>query len=327
MKILVTGSDGLLGSHIVRELLADGYEVKTMVFPGSDSKTLEGLPIERSIGNICNPDDLRQAVEGCEAIIHAAASVKVWPTRSQDIWEVNLKGTQNVVDIVLEKKLKRLVYVSSANTFQHGSKSKPGTENGPFDGYQYRLDYIDSKHEAQEFVLKMVREKGLPAILVNPTYMFGEYDSKPGSGKLLLAVYKGSLPGFPPGGKNFVYAKDVARACVNALSKGRVGECYIAGHENLTYKELFNLIEQTIGGKPPMLGIPALFIRLYGYVGTLMGLLFRRAPEVNHAMAKVSCHGQYYSPQKAVAELNMPQTPLKEAIKATFNWLKANHYC
>ena len=326
-KVLVTGPDGLLGSHLVRALLADGYAVKALVLPGSTSQTLEGLPVERYICDILNIHDVRQAMSDCTMVIHAAASTKVWPTRSRSVWEVNLQGTKNVVDAAVEKQVQRFVYVSSASSFQHGSKDDPGTETQPFNGFQYHLDYIDSKYQAQEYVLQATRERGLPGVVVNPTFMFGEYDSQPSSGKMILAVYKGELPGYPPGGKNFVYAKDVARACVNAITKGRIGECYIAGNTNLSYQELFQKIALIIGGKPPRIKFPDWTLRAYGYVGTLMGLLFRRPPTINHATAKISCDGQYYSPLKAVTELGMPQTPIEEAIRSAFNWLKANHYC
>ncbi len=326
MKVLITGPDGLLGSHIVRELLADGYAVRALVLPGSSSRTLEGLPIERFTGDIRNAEDVRKALVGCDIIIHAAASTSVWPTRSQKIWEVNLRGTQNVVNAALEKRVKRFIYVSSASSYRHGSKFQPGTEDQPYGGSHYRLDYIDSKYKAHEWVLKAVREKGLPAVLVSPTFMFGEYDSQPSSGKLIIAIYKGKVPGYTAGGKNFVYAKDVARACVNAITRGRVGECYIAGHKKMTNGELFEKIATIVGGKPPRLKLPNAIMRAYGYVGTAIGTLSRRPPTLNHATAKVSCDGQYYSSQKAVSELGMPQTPIEEAIRSAFNWLKTNHY-
>jgi dihydroflavonol-4-reductase len=327
MKVLVTGSDGLLGSHIVRELLSDGYTVRALVLPNSSSKTLDGLDVERIRGNICNPDDIITAIRGCDMVIHAAASTKVWPTRSSDIWHTNLIGTQNVVEAALENNIQRLVYVSTASAFHSGSKENPGTENDPFDGYRYRLDYIDSKYAAHEYVLQATRERGLPAILINPTFMFGEYDSLPSSGKMIVAVYRGGLPGYTNGGKNFVYAKDVARACVNALKMGRIGECYIAGNQNLSYREVFQIMAKVMGVKAPKLKLPQALIMAYGYLGTFFGKLLHLIPNISHATARVSCDGQYYSPKKAVEELKMPQTPLEKAILNAFNWLKKYHYC
>lgn len=327
MKVLVTGSDGLLGSHLVRELLSDGYTVKALVLPNSSSKTLEGLNVECVYGNICHPEEVKKAVQGCDLVIHAAASTKVWPTRCSDIWHTNLQGTRNIVEAVLESNIKRMVYVSTASTFHPGSKNHPGTENDPFDGYRYKLDYIDSKYAAHEYVLNAIRERGLPALIINPTFMFGEYDSLPSSGKMIVALYKGLLPGYTTGGKNFVYAKDVARACVNALTMGRIGECYIAGNQNLSYQEVFQIMAKVMGVKAPKFKLPQALIMVYGYLGTILGRLCHFIPNISHATARVACDDQYYSPNKAVAELKMPQTPLENAIMNAFNWLKTHHYC
>jgi dihydroflavonol-4-reductase len=311
----------------VRELLADGYEVKAFIMPNSPSKTLSGLQIEYAIGNICHLEEVVSAMHGCGMVIHAAASTRVWPTRSKDIWDINLTGTQNVVEAAIQCNIQRLVYVSSAVCFSPGSKSHPGTEDNPFNGYHYHLDYVDSKYAAQEYVLKATREKKLPAVLINPTFMFGEYDSQPSSGKMIVAMYKGSLPGFTNGGKNFVYANDVARACVNALKMGRIGACYIAGNVNLSYQELFGKMARILKVKPPRIRLPNVLILTFGYLSTFFGKLLHRNPNLNHGTARVSCDEQYYTNQKAVEELKMPQTPIDTAIENAFTWLKINHYC
>lgn len=327
MKVFVTGPDGLLGSNLVRELLQDDYQVKAFVFPGSRSKTLDGLPIERASGNILNIDDLRQAMADCDVVIHAAANTNVWPTRSEKIRKVNLQGTQNAVQAALDCGIKRFIYVSSASSYHHGTKKEPGNEQQPFTGARYGLDYIDSKYHAQEYVLESVRNNGLPGVVINPTFMFGEFDSLPSSGRMILAVYHGKVPGYTAGGKNFVYVRDVARAIVNAITLGRVGECYIAGHVNLHYKELFEIIAGVVGVEPPKYQLPDLVMRLIGWGGTAMGRLFRTTPALNHATAQISCDSQFYSPAKAVKELHMPQTEIDSAIRSAFHWLKSNHYC
>ncbi|MCC7467015.1 MAG: NAD-dependent epimerase/dehydratase family protein [Saprospiraceae bacterium] len=221
----------------------------------------------------------------------------------------------------------RQSFFQGTSALHPGSKEHPGTEKDPFDGYRYCLDYIDSKYAAHQYVLQAVRERSLPAILINPTFMFGEYDSLPSSGKMIVAVYRGVVPGYTNGGKNFVYAKDVARACVNALKMGRIGECYIAGHQNLSYREVFQIMAKVMGVKAPKLKLPQALMMAYGYLGTFFGRLCHFMPNINHATARVSCDDQYYSPKKAVEELKMPQTPLESAILNAFNWLKTHHYC
>lgn len=326
MKILVTGPDGLLGSNIVHELLALNHAVKAFILPGSTSETLAGLPIERFHGNILNPADVMAAMQGCDVVIHAAANTSVWPTRSKKIWQVNYDGTRNILEAALQSGITRLVYVSSASAYQPGPKEAPGKETQPYTGYKYGLDYVDSKYKAQELVLQYARERALPAVVINPTFMFGEYDSQPSSGRMIIALYKKKVPGYTSGGKNFVYVKDVAHAIINAISMGRIGECYIAGHTNLYYQELFEIIGKVVGQKPPSLKIPDLAMKAYGYIGTTAGILFGRAPALSHATVRVSCEKQFYSQEKALRELNMPQTNIETAIQSAFNWFKENNY-
>lgn len=326
-KILVTGPDGLLGSHIVRVLLKEGYEVRVLVFPNSISHTLDGLPVERTSGNILDTGSLREAMSGCDAVIHAAASTQVWPTRSAQSWRVNYEGTKNVADLVIELGIRRMVYVSTASSFGGGDENAPGNESTPYDGDRFGLDYIASKYAAQRYILEKAATGSLPAVIVNPTFMFGEYDSLPSSGQMIIAVYRGKVPGYTSGGKNIVYAGDVAHACVNALHMGRIGECYIAGNRNMSYREITGTIAETVHQKPPFVYLPDFLILAFGYICTGLALLFHFKPGFSHATALASCSKQFYSAEKAVRELDMPQTPVENAIRAEFDWLRANNYC
>ncbi len=327
MKILVTGADGLLGNNLVRELLARKHEVRVLLLPDSPSNSLEELNIERLYGNILNTQDIEKAIQGCDAVIHAAANTNIWPSRSEIIRRVNIEGTQNIIDASLKAKIKRLVYIGTANSFGFGSKEKPGNEQRSYQSAKYGLDYMDSKLEAQHLVLKAVKEQGLPAITVNPTFMLGPYDTKPSAGALILAIYEQKVPGFAPGGRNYLYVKDAAVAIANGLTKGKIGESYIVGNINLSYEEMFTLVAKTVNVKPPKIKIPALFIKLYGMIGSAYGSLFKKAPTVSYPMALISCDEHYFTAQKARDELDLPQTDIKTAIRESFDWLKENGYC
>ena len=143
---------------------------------------------------------------------------------------------------------------------------------------------------------------------------------------MVLAVYQGKVPGYPVGGKNYVYVGDAATAIVNAIDRGRVGECYILGHENLTYREAFNKIAQVVGVAPPRLPIPPSLTKAFGLMGSLYGAVSGRAPKVTYKMAQVSCDGHYFTAAKAVRELDMPQTSIDIAIQECFEWFKENGY-
>lgn len=326
-KVLVTGPDGLLGSHIVRVLLGAGYEVRALIVADTRSHTLDGLQIERVCGNILDTDSLSAAMTDCDAVIHAAANTQIWPTRSENTWRVNFTGTKNVVDVAVSLGISRMVYISTASAFRAGTREEPGTETGTYDGSRFGLDYIESKYAAQREVLKAVRERNLPVVVINPAFMFGEYDSLPSSGQMIIAISRGKVPGYTSGGKNIVYAGDVAHACVSALHRGREGECYIAGNKNMSYRELTTAIAQVVGRRPPFLYIPDFVILGFGYLVTGLARLFGFKPGFSHATARASCSKQYYSSDKAVRELDMPQTPVETAIRAEFDWLKANNYC
>lgn len=326
-RVLVTGADGLLGSNLVRELLNRNYTVRAFLLPGTTSTTLDDLPIERFEGNILQAQDLSKAMEGCDYLVHAAANTNIWPDRSEIVRKVNIQGTKNVAEAALYAGIKRMVYIGTANSFGFGSKDNPGDETRPYESDIYGLDYQDSKYQAQQFLLEQVRIKRLPALIINPTFMLGPYDSKPSAGAMILALYNRKVPAFAPGGKNYVYVKDVVVAIANALDgKGKVGECYIAGHENLNFKEAFTRIATLVGVKPPSISMPAGILKLYGRLGSLMGSITGKAPTVSYPMTKISCDEHYFSAAKAVRELDMPQTGLDVAVREAFGWFEENGY-
>jgi dihydroflavonol-4-reductase len=326
MKVLVTGADGLLGSNLVRELLTRGHSIRAFVQPGRQQKTLEGLTVEKFPGELLNAEDVAKAAQGCDAVIHCAASTSVWPTRSEIVNRVNIEGTKNIIRAVKQNNIQRMVYVGTANSFGFGSKENPGIEGNPYKSAMYGLDYMDSKYKAQQVILKEVKENSLQAVIVNPTFMFGPYDSNPSSGAMIVALYKGKVPGYTSGGRNYLCAKDAAVAIANALTKGRVGECYILGNQNLSYKEAFGKIASTIGVKPPSISIPSVFAKLYGGIGSLVGKVTGKTPAISYPLSRIACDEHYFSPAKAVRELDLPQTPIETGIKECFDWLQANDY-
>ena len=230
-RVFVTGPDGLLGSNIVRELLERKYEVRVMLFHNRTPITLIGLPIEFVYGNINSKDDLVRLSKDCDYFINVAAITDMWPARGEIYFKINVKGAENVIEAVLENKIKRLVHIGSASSFGYGTIESPGNETTPFRSAKYKVDYIESKKLGQERVIQAVKERGLEALVVCPTFMMGPYDSKPSSGAMIIAIINGKMPAFSSGGKNWVYVKDVSRGVCNALTMGRIGEAYILGGE------------------------------------------------------------------------------------------------
>ena len=325
--VLVTGANGFLGRHLVAELRRRGRPVRALLRPGTTSPFDVADPgVDYYFADITRPDQLTGAAEGCAAIIHAAALASVNPARNPAVWTANVTGTEAVLREARRAGVGRLVYVGTANVFGFGSKQKPGDETHPYAGRRYGLDYMDSKRAATDLVLRAVAHEQLPAVLVHPTFMLGPDDAKPTSNALLLELYHGRLPGYPPGGKNYVYVRDVATATVNALTMGRVGESYILGNENLSYREAFARLAAVLGVAPPRWPIPAGLAVAYGRFSELLSSWRGRPAQLNAAMAAVANDGHYFSPAKARAELALPQTSIDQATAEALAWFQANNY-
>jgi len=323
MIVLLTGANGFLGSHLARQLLDQGYTVRALLRPSAPTPTLENLPLERVWGDLRDRSAVVRAAEGCTYIIHAGAMASVNPARNQAVWDVNLKGTENILRAARLTDVERLVYVGTANVFGFGTKEQPGNETNAYLGSRYGLDYMDSKQAATQRVL----QSGVPSVLVHPTFMLGPFDHKPTSGALLIGLYKGQLAGIPAGGKNYIHVSDVAMATINSLTKGRTGEQYILGNQNLDYAEAFRLMADVMGCSAPAFSVPKSLAWILGQLGGLQYRLTGKLARLNPAMVAVANDGHYFNPQKAIDELQLPQTPIRAAISDAFDWFRANGYC
>jgi dihydroflavonol-4-reductase len=321
--VFLTGAGGLLGSHITRELLLRNYSVVAFVEVGKETKTLNGLTdVSFVYGDILNSKEILLASQGCDYIIHAAANTSIIPARSQKIIDINIIGTQNIIDAALQNKTERLIYIGSASSFGYGSIKNPGNETRPYDSAKFGLDYMDSKYEAHQKVISAVKNKSLPAVILCPTFMLGKYDSKPGSGAMVVSIHGQKLPGYSKGGRNYIYAADVAVAVVNAIEHGQIGESYILGNQNLNYKNAFSLIAKTIGVKAPGVRLPGPIVLVYGLLCAAISRVAKKNMPVNFAMARIANEGFYYSSHKAIKELRLPQTPINIAVRECYDWLK-----
>jgi dihydroflavonol-4-reductase len=327
MKTLVTGPDGLLGSNIVRTLLDAGHEVHALVHPSSRSTTLDGLSVQIFQGDILDQNSIAAAIAGCDNVIHAAASTAMYPPRDPKITTINVDGTRNMLEAAEKQGVKRFVHIGSASSFGFGTMLQPGTEESSYKYKKYGLAYYDSKLTAQKLVLQHVKEEKIDAVVVNPTFMFGPFDSGPSSGRMLLKFKEIPFPVYPPGGRNFADARDVAAGAVAAIAKGRTGECYILGNRNMDMKDFFALVADTVGEKAPNIPLPEWGMLFAGAVGTAIGRIDKNAkPEVTWEIALSGNTGSYYSAAKAIRELGLPQTPVEKALEDEWRWLSDNGY-
>ncbi len=322
----MTGADGMLGSSVCRELVRQGYAVRDMILPDRNLSVLSGLKIEIVEGNILDKELLQKVMRTCDFVIHAAASTSVWPSRSKMVMDVNFEGTKNIMEVAEKLNMKRMVHIGTANSFGHGSKEKPGDETMPFVFGKYGLDYIDSKYASQEMLLEKHLSDGFPIIIINPTYMIGPFDSGPSSGKMIIELLQGRIPGYTAGGKNFISSTDVAIAAVNALKLGRLGECYIAGNENLDYKEFFKKVCAVKNKKFRLIKVPGFLVLCLGFYNSVVARVINKAPKLSYTMTRMASVGQYYSSEKARQELKLPQTPIEKGIELCVDWFESNGY-
>lgn len=323
MKVLVTGANGFLANNIIRELNKRGVPVIGMVRQTSKLLSLVGATYEKVVGDVNNYYDLAVAVQDCDVIIHAAANTS--QNKSHQLKSKDHVGTNNVIDIVEKLGLKKLIFVSSANTIGHGSLENPGVEDQNVKGIFRKSDYAVNKFNSQNQVLKAANEGRIRATVVNPSFMIGPYDAKPSSGKILLMYFNNRFAFIPPGGKSFIHVRDAAIAICNAIDKGRNGQCYLLTGENMTYGEFYRKIRNVTRISKPGLYLTSRLINVIGYIGSLVNKM-GFSIELDNVNANILCIKNYYSSLKAIKELDMPQTPIEQAICESYEWFHKNGY-
>ena len=321
MKAFVIGADGFLGGHVVRQLLAQNITVRAMLQAGSKAPGLDGLDIERVERDLLDDvEAIADSMEGCDVVLHLAAITDMWAD-AEIVWQVNYEGTRRVLDACLQCDIKRLVFCGSASSYHFGSMQNPGDETSPYPDAYKGLPYMESKYRAMELVKEYVRNQGLDAVIVAPTFMLGDLDFRPSSGELLRQFVKRRMASTSSGGRNFACVSDVAEAVVAAIEKGRKGESYILGGHNLTYLEFFRLAGGIIGVDLPRRVIPGFLLKGIGAIGSLFAHLSGRKVALNYTLAKLASCKTYYSSEKAQNELGLKQTPIEKGITDSFKSL------
>ncbi|MEZ5044545.1 MAG: NAD-dependent epimerase/dehydratase family protein [Saprospiraceae bacterium] len=321
-KVLLTGANGLLGSHVAQQLTHAGYLVRAMVRKGKGTPLLKALSCEIFEGDLTNPADVWQAVKDCDFVVHAAARTSPYPMDINAFRDINIEATTHLISACLQQRVERFVYVSTANCFTNGTKEHPGTEDSEFMPWLKHSAYAYSKYLAQQQVLSAVREKGFPAIVVCPTFMIGSHDYKPSSGQLLLHLLRNRLVVYPPGGKCFVDATAAAVAIKNALTKGEIGQCYLLAEENLSYREFYKLAKKISNRVVFLLPIPRFLLTFLGHLGSFLEKKWGIVNALSVPNTRMLCTFNYFSGQKAKAVLAMPSVAIEASIKESYHWFK-----
>lgn len=321
MRVLVTGANGLLGHHVVFQLLEDGYDV-SVILRNSRNIHFDMNRVRVCDGSFTDYDKLKAFASDCDAIIHVAAVTSTDLLHYDEYKEINVDASATVIQIANELNINRIVYVSTANTIGYGSKKACADEQCDICYPFTHSFYAKSKAEAEKLFQDASLLPDRHVIIINPTFMIGGYDIKPSSGKLLLMGYKKRFLVIPRGGKNFVSVRSVAKAVANALTMGKNGERYLASGENMSFRRFYKLQREVGGYRQFIFVIPDFVVKVVGYFGDFM-----RAGGIQTDVCSMNIRQllirENYCNHKAKNELDLPPTRLADAIRESIEWFKS----
>jgi len=326
MKTFITGATGFIGASIARELLRDGREVRALVRKGSDTSNLAGLDIELWQGDLQDHAGLEKGLQGCDALFHAAADYRLWTRDPAEMYRINVDGTRAILNAALRNGLSRVVYTSSVGTLGNPGDGTPGSESTPVS-----LDDMVGHYKKSKFMAERVAEefvaRGLPLTIVNPSTPVGPLDIKPTpTGKIIVDFLNRKMPAYLDTGLNIIAVEDCARGHLLAEQKGQIGGKYILGNTNLTLREIFAILEEITGLSAPRVRLPYTPILLAAYVNEGLSRITGREPLIPLAGVQMAAKFMYFDSSRAVRELELPQTPVREALARAVEWFRQHGY-
>ena len=326
MKVFVTGATGFIGASLVRVLLSEGYTVKALVRPDSDRRNLAGLELELCVGDLRDRETLVKGLEGCDTLYHAAADYRLWARKPADMYEINVGGTRNILEAALQCNLSRVVYTSSVGTLGNPGNGTPGNETTPVTladmvGHYKKSKFL-AEREAESFI-----ERGVPLVIVNPSTPVGALDIKPTpTGKIIVDFLNRRMPAYLDTGLNIIDVEDCARGHLLAAQRGRVGEKYVLGNENLTLRGIFAMLAEITGLPAPKVRLPYTPILLAAYVNEACSFLTGKEPLIPLAGVQMARKFMFFDSSKAVRDLGLPQSSVMDALRKAVNWFRCNGY-
>lgn len=326
MKVFVTGATGFIGASLVRELLKEGFRVRALARPNSDRRNLYGLDLEICEGDLRDRKSLEEGMKGCDILFHAAADYRLWTRKPSVMYEINVGGTRNILEAALNQGISRVVYTSSVGTLGNPGNGIAGDETTPVSladmvGHYKKSKFL-AEREAEGFI-----KRGLPLVIVNPSTPVGMLDIKPTpTGKIIVDFLNRKMPAYLDTGLNIIDVEDCARGHILAASKGRIGEKYILGNENLTLQRIFAMLEKITGLPAPRVRLPYTPILIAAYINEAISRCTGREPLIPLAGVQMARKFMFFDSTKAVRELGLPQRPANEALRKAVAWFRENGY-
>ena len=327
MKVFLTGATGFIGHHVARALAADGAQLRLLVRKTSNLANLEGIAGETHVGDLADPESLKPALAGCDAVVHVAADYRLWIPDPAAMYKANVDGTRELLRLAREARVKRFVYTSSVATMHFRRDGLVINEETPVCLKDMVGHYKRSKFLAEQEAIKAAQD-GQRVIILNPTSPIGPNDSKPTpTGQIFLDFLNGKFPAYMDTGLNLVDVAEVARAHVTALTKGQPGRRYILGGENLTLKQILDKMALITGLKPPTVEIPFIVAATYAFFEEwITGRIRKREPRATLEEVRMGRKKMYASSARAQQELGFRILPVNPAMKAAIDWFRAHGY-
>ena len=332
MLAFVTGATGFLGSHVARVLAEQGAQLRLLVRPTSDLRNIDGLNADRVEGDLRDPASIEKALAGCDVVFHVAADYRLWVRDPDEMYRSNVEGTRSLLEAARKQGVRRVVYTSSVATmgFTSGFSSNHGNvadEQSPVGIEDMIGHYKRSKFMAEQVAIEAARS-GVDVVIVNPTTPIGERDIKPTpTGRIVVDFLKRKFPAYVETGLNLVDATECARGHVQALEKGRSGERYILGGENLTLKQILDRLAAITSLPSPTVKLPYIFALAAGVVDEMVtGRVLGREPRATIDAVRMGRKMMFVSSAKAERELGWRTVPVDGALRRSVDWFRDNGY-
>jgi dihydroflavonol-4-reductase len=327
LKAFITGATGFLGSHVARVLSGQGADLRLLVRSSSNLKNLEGLKAETATGDLRDAASLEKAISGCDTVFHVAADYRLWVRDPREMYRSNVEGTRSILEAARKNGVKRVVYTSSVATIGFTGNGQAADEDSPVSLADMIGHYKRSKFMAEQIALEAGRS-GLSVVTVNPTTPIGEHDVKPTpTGRIVVDFLKRKFPAYVETGLNLVDATECARGHIAALEKGKPGERYILGGENLTLKQILDKLGAITGLPSPKMKLPYIFAFAAGVVDeAVTGGMLKREPRATVDTVRMGKKKMFASSAKAERELGWRIVPVEGALRRAVEWFQANGY-
>ena len=325
MRAFVTGGTGFVGSHVVRSLLESGYKVTALVRRSSNLGNLRSLEIDIVKSDLNDPNIWKQ-MQGCNYLFHVAAHYSLWQKDRDLLYRHNVEGTRNILAAAQKAGIERTVYTSSVAAIGVGKSGKVVDENHQSPVEKLVGDYKKSKFLAEQ-AAKEAAKQGQDIVIVNPSSPIGPLDIKPTpTGDIILRFLRRQMPAYVDTGLNFIDVRDVAKGHLLALEKGKTGDRYILGHQNLSLKQLLEILSDITGIKAPQVSVPAFLPLSVAWIEEKILAPMGKTPTVPIDGVRMAQQPMYYDASKAIRELSLPQSSLKVALKDAVDWFVSNGY-